>query len=172
MLSHGIVLYNNSPSILTLDLRISTGFGDIYVDGLVTEEFETIYQRSFSAVCDLVDLGEIPEPDFAGLDIHFCFSHSIPDVPITGDSYGLLLGLSLALAFNNMELNPKLCVTGALGEDARVLPVGGISEKRKGALALGFENIMLPQSQLDFFSKDVGQIPVESLYEAWAIANY
>lgn len=171
-IAHGIILYNETPSILTLELQIITGTGDVTVSGLVTDEFESIYRRSFSAVCDLIELGEIPEPDFSGLDIHFSLRHSIPDIPIAGDSYGLLLGLSLALGFEQMELNPAICVTGALGENGRVLPVGGITEKRLGAKALGFERIILPGSQLDFFNQDIAQMPVESIYEAWSIVSY
>ncbi len=171
MLSHGIVLLNSQPSILTLDIKILTGQGDIYVEGLVTEEFERIYRQSFSAVCDLIDLGEIPSTDFSGVDVHCSIRHSVADVPITGDSYGLLLGLSLACAFSQIELNPELCVTGALGEGNGVLPVGAIEEKRAGAEALGFTMLMLPKSQLDFFST-INQLPVESLYEAWTVVNY
>jgi predicted ATP-dependent protease len=172
MLAHGIVLYNGLPSKLILDLQITEGTGDIFIDGLVTEEFEQIYRRAFSSVCDLIDLGEIPDTDFSAIDISLSFSHSFSDVPVTGDSYGLLLGLSLGLGLAGSELVPEICVTGALGERGEVIPVGGISEKRKGARSLGFDRIMLPHSQLDFFSKEISQIPVESFYQAWSVVNY
>lgn len=172
MRAHGIVLYNQTPSILTLDLTIARGSGEIYVDGLVTEEFERIYRQSFSAVCDLIDHGEIPDTDFSGVDINFSLSHSLPGIPIEGDSYGLLVGLSLALSLGQLEPNPELCITGALGEDGRVLPVGAIEEKRRGAKALGFGMLMLPSTQLDFFSQDIDQLPVATIYEAWAVCQY
>jgi predicted ATP-dependent protease len=159
---------------LEVSCSLMDGQGDVIIHGPITQEVENVFQRGMQLSWDLADRGEFTMPDLVGRDI--VLRLSVPganDLPIGGDSYGLALAIALAAAFAGRTLSPEIVITGGLGEDGTlVTPVGGICEKRALAKACRFKWMILPSSQLDFFSTEIDQVPVETVYEAWGVLRY
>jgi ATP-dependent Lon protease len=168
----GLVIYEDQ--VLTLDVGVTfeKGTGEVFVSGPVDEGIEKNFNRAFEFAHNLADLEEFILPDFSGIDIHLRFGLAIPDVPIVGDSYGLALTLALCCACEGMELNENICITGCLDHNGDIVVVEGIERKRFAAAKLGYRHIMLPAGQLDYFNKDIDQIPVRNVFEAWTSISY
>lgn len=169
---HGLVTYENQTLPLAIHTTIAEGVGEVLVTGPIEESFERNFHRAFSFIHDLGDLGEIFLPDFSAHDILVSFRIPIPDVPIVGESYGLALAIGLACTCSARTIRPSLAVTGGLGEDAIVVPVGDINKKRLAARDLGFDLLVLPAQQLDFFCSTIAQAPVATAFAAWAHLTY
>lgn len=170
--THGLVIYESQVLPLAIQITIADGVGEVLVAGPIDENFEENFKRAYSFVHDLGDLGEILLPDFSAHDILVSLKIPIPDVPILGDSYGLALGIGLACAASARIVRPSLAITGGLAEDTSVVPVGDIDKKRASARSLGFDLLVLPATQLDFFCTTIAQLPVTRAFDAWTSLTY
>lgn len=169
---HGLVVYENQILPLAISTTIAEGVGEVLIAGPIDQGFEENFRRAFSFVHDLSDMGEIFLPDLSAHDILVSLKIPIPDVPILGDSYGLALAVGLACGLSLRTVRPTLAITGGLAENTDVIPVGDIIQKRAAARGLGFDLLVLPASQLDFFNTSIAQLPVSRAFDAWTSLTY
>jgi ATP-dependent Lon protease len=78
-------------------------------------------------------------------------------VPKDGPSAGITMLTSLASAFTQRKIKPRLAMTGEITLRGKVLPVGGIQEKVLAARRAGIKTIVM--SQLN--RKDVNEMQVD-----------
>lgn len=83
--------------------------------------------------------------------------------PIDGPSLGLAAALVLRSLLRDAPLRQDAAVTGEIALDGRVLPVGGITEKRVAARLNGFAHIAEPEGSAP--APDVH--PIKTLEQAW-----
>lgn len=172
MNAKGLVIYEEQVLTLEVGVSLEAGTGEVFIDGPVDAGIETNFNRAFAFAHNMADLEEFTIPDLSGIDIYLSFKLPIPEVPVVGDSYGLALTLALCCAFEGNVVNPELVITGCLDELGNITHVEGIDRKRTAAAKLGYRHIMLPSGQLDFFNKDIDQIPVRDVFEAWTSISY
>lgn len=165
--AHGLVVYESQILPLAIQITIAEGIGEVLVTGPIDQNFEENFRRAFSFVHDLSDMEEIKLPDLSAHDILVSFKIPIPDVPILGDSYGLALAIGLACGLSFRTIRPTLAITGGITEAADVVPVGDINQKRAAARGLGFDLLVLPASQLDFFNTSIAQLPASRAFDVW-----
>jgi ATP-dependent Lon protease len=172
-MTNGIVLLDNLALRLEISCDLKFGGGDVIIRGPITTEIEDVYRRALNACCTLSDYGEFVLPDLERTDI--CLRLAVnggDDIPVGGASYGLALALVLASSFAGRAVSAQLAICGGIAEDASVQRVEGIDKKRRQARRLGYGQLMLPCGQLDFFSRDIDQIPVSDIYQAWTVLRY
>lgn len=66
---------------------------------------------------------------------------------VDGPSAGALFTAAMMAAITGAPVNPKATMTGTVNPDGSVGPVGGIAEKYKGALKLGYKVLGYPLGQ-------------------------
>lgn len=167
----GICIFDKGVGLITIRAELRVGTGEIFVSGPVTGEFENVFQRSFNAACGILEFEELRTPDFSRFDINITV-RNVFGAPLGGESYGLLLAMVLARTFTRGAIPAEIGVTGILDTEANVLPVDDIERKRVACKSLGITKLFLPGRQLDFFSREVAQVPVDTVYEAWSVLNY
>lgn len=170
----GIVLADDLPFRLECDVRLKRGQGEIMIAACVADPntIEEIVNNAIGFADEIIGLEERPFPDLSSHDLLIRLSTPGLGTPIFGPSYGLLLSLGIIFALNRTAPTITACVTGEVNGSGEVLDVGDISKKRRGAVVLGFDKLMLPTSQVDFFSSEVVQIPVATIFEAYTVSAY
>ena len=84
---------------------------------------------------------------------------------VDGPSLGLAAALVLRSLLRSSPLRQNVAVTGEIALDGRVLPVGGITEKRVAGRSSGFAKILEPEGGAQ--APDVH--PIKTLDQAWQI---
>lgn len=172
MVSIPVCLDDNTTDILRIHSRLKRGHGNILLLGAISGEIENEIQKAIRCAADLGDLGEFEFPDLSVFDLHISFTCRLSDLPIVGQSYGLGLGVELLRLFSGRSWPLNWCYTGCLGADGSILPVECLEQKLSGAATAGFDRAFLPSKQLRFWEKNIRQVPVTSLYEAWGVLCY
>lgn len=170
----GIVLIDDLPFCLECHVQVKPGRGDIIILGQIEPAIEETINNAIRWA-NLIHSLEDDSKDFPNLgDRSLRISLGVRDypTPILGPSYGLLLGLAIVLALLGRRQTLHPYVTGGVDEDGVVQNVGGISQKRKGVKQLGGSHLILPAAQTDFFSGDVVQIPVRTIFDAYTAVTY
>ena len=94
---------------------------------------------------------------FEQYDLHIHFPEG--GIPKDGPSAGIAIFTSIASAYTQRKIRPKMAMTGEITLRGRVLPVGGIKEKLLAARRAGIDLIILsPKNR-----KDVEEIPADYL---------
>lgn len=167
-----VILDDGTTDILGITATLGRGHGNILVSGLVSTEIENEIPKAIRCAAALADLGEFDFPDLPNLNLRLSFGLRFGSIPVSGESYGLGLAVELLRVFANRSWSPTQCFTGCIDECGEVLPVEQLAKKLHGAANAGFSRTFIPSSQLDFWNKEMRQVPVESVWEAWGVLNY
>ena len=100
---------------------------------------------------------DIDERAFDAFDIHIHVPAGA--VPKDGPSAGITMLTSLASAFTQRKIKPKLAMTGEITLRGKVLPIGGVKEKILAAKRAGITDIILCEAN----RKDVSEINMSYL---------
>ena len=87
-------------------------------------------------------------------------------IPKDGPSAGITMATSIASAFTQRRIRPRLAMTGEITLRGKVLPVGGIKEKILAAKRAGITDIILSSEN----KKDIADI--DSIYVAGLTFHY
>jgi ATP-dependent Lon protease len=166
------VILNDGTDILRINGSVRRGNGCITLTGPVSLEIENELEKALSHAQCIADLGEFRFPDLSNVDIHLTFSCQSSELPVSGASYGLGLGIEILRLLSGRRWTDNQCYTGCVDERGDVVPVEGFKRKLHCAAAAGFSRIFVPHDQLDYFSPEIAQVPVESLFEAWSVLSY
>lgn len=169
---YGIALIDSSPFRISCDVTLRRGDGDIYISGPVDNTIEETINASIGFANTICDLEGNRFPDLSRFNILVRIALPATASPLIGPSYGLLLGLQTIFAFAGRKPTFHAFVTGEISNSGDVYAVGAITAKRKGVATLGGERLVLPSSQLDLFSTEIIQIPVNNIFQAYSILTY
>ena len=75
-------------------------------------------------------------------DVHLDFPGGMP---VDGPSAGVAMGAAIYSAITGQSLRQSMAMTGELGLDGSVLPVGGVPAKVEAALEAGAELVLIPR---------------------------
>lgn len=75
-------------------------------------------------------------------DVHLDFPGGMP---VDGPSAGVAMGAAVYSAITGQSLRQSMAMTGELGLDGSVLPVGGVPAKVEAALEAGAELVLIPR---------------------------
>ncbi len=92
---------------------------------------------------------------------------------VDGPSAGLAVVLALASTLENLPIPQDIAVTGEVTIQSKVKPVGGISEKIRGAVLAGMRRAIIPQENLNEVDRDLLKMiqvqPVTTVAQAFAL---
>ena len=86
-------------------------------------------------------------------------SVSIPQTPggVEGPSAGVTMTTAIVSAFTNNPVKPGVGMTGEIGLDGRVFPIGGVRDKLIAASRIGLKECIIPKDNED----DLWELPDE-----------
>ena len=105
--------------------------------------------------------------DITNHDIHVQFIGTYDG--IEGDSASIAVATSVISAFEEIEVDQGVAMTGSLSVRGQVLPVGGVTAKIEAAAEMGIKKVLIPEQNLkdvvleDKYLGAVEVIPVKTL---------
>ncbi|MCJ2533189.1 MAG: ATP-dependent protease LonB [Candidatus Thermoplasmatota archaeon] len=105
--------------------------------------------------------------DIANHDIHVQFIGTYEG--IEGDSASIAVATAVMSAFEDIEVDQSVAMTGSLSVRGQVLPVGGVTAKIEAAAEMGIKTVLIPEQNMrdvvleDKYIGKVQVIPVRML---------
>ena len=112
--------------------------------------------------------------DISNHDIHVQFIGTYEG--IEGDSASIAVATAVISAFEEIEVDQTVAMTGSLSVRGQVLPVGGITAKIEAAAEIGLKKVIIPESNMkdvlleDKYIGKIEVIPVNTFNEVLAQA--
>lgn len=92
---------------------------------------------------------------------------------VDGPSAGLAIVVALASALERLPIPQDVALTGEVTIQAKVKPIGGVSEKIRGAVLAGVKKVVIPRENMPEVDRDLLSamdiIPVSSVAEAFRV---
>ena len=132
----GEILYVESIKI--------SGKGGFTLTGQLGKVMEESAKTAFSYVRSYSEKLAVPPSWFKSNEIHIHLPAGA--VPKDGPSAGVTLATSLISLITGSSIRRDVAMTGEIGLQGQVLPVGGIKEKALAALNHGIKTVILPKS--------------------------
>jgi len=107
--------------------------------------------------------------DISNHDIHVQFIGTYDG--IEGDSASIAVATAVISAFEEIEVDQTVAMTGSLSVRGQVLPVGGITAKIEAAAEMGMKKVIIPESNMkdvlleDRYIGKIDVIPVNTFNE-------
>lgn len=105
--------------------------------------------------------------DISNHDVHVQFVGTYEGVE--GDSASISVATAVISAFEDVEVDQSVAMTGSLSVRGQVLPVGGITAKIEAAVEAGFKKVLIPSANLqdvlieERYVSRIKVIPVENI---------
>lgn len=113
---------------------------------------------------------KITSKDVYDYDVHV---NVIGGGKVDGPSAGLAIVVALASALERLPIPQDIALTGEVTIQAKVKPVGGVSEKIRGAAMAGVKRVVIPRENLSEVDRDlfavVEILPVSSVSEVFSL---
>lgn len=153
----GLAWTSVGGDILFVESLLSRGRGKLTLSGQLGDVMKESAITALSYLRSRADELGIDYRLFEQYDLHIHFPEG--GIPKDGPSAGIAIFTSIASAYTQRQVRPRMAMTGEITLRGRVLPVGGIKEKLLAARRAGIDLIILsPKNR-----KDVEEIPAEYL---------
>ena len=153
----GLAWTSVGGDILFVESLLSRGRGKLTLSGQLGDVMKESAITALSYLRSRADEMGIDYRLFEQYDLHIHFPEG--GIPKDGPSAGIAIFTSIASAYTQRRVRPRLAMTGEITLRGRVLPVGGIKEKLLAARRAGIDTIILsPKNR-----KDVEEIPADYL---------
>ncbi|OGX81628.1 endopeptidase La [Hymenobacter coccineus] len=137
----GLAWTSVGGDILFVESLLSRGRGKLTLSGQLGDVMKESAITALSYLRSRADEIGIDYRLFDQYDLHIHFPEGA--VPKDGPSAGIAIFTSMASAFTQRRVRPRLAMTGEITLRGKVLPVGGIKEKLLAARRAGMTDIML-----------------------------
>lgn len=137
----GLAWTSVGGEILYVETSINKGKGKLTLSGQLGDVMKESAVAAMSYLRARADDYGIDNQIFDHFDIHIHVPAGA--VPKDGPSAGITMLTSIASAFTQRKVKPKLAMTGEITLRGKVLPVGGIKEKILAAKRAGIKTIIL-----------------------------
>ena len=153
----GLAWTSVGGDILFVESLLSRGRGKLTLSGQLGDVMKESAITALSYLRSRADEIGIDYRLFEQYDLHIHFPEGA--VPKDGPSAGIAIFTSMASAFTQRRVRPRLAMTGEITLRGKVLPVGGIKEKLLAARRAGMKDIILcPKNR-----KDIEEIQADYL---------
>lgn len=133
-----VVLYNNTGSLTTITLTITTGSGNVsFADS------SAVADSTLGSAYAAAQYGSI----YAGKNFSkYNFVYTVNDrgINVSGPSAGAAMALLAVSAFEGKPLRADFTITGTIGPDGMVGPIGGALDKVSAAAGGGIKLVLVP----------------------------
>jgi uncharacterized protein len=149
-----------------LDVELKPGSGNIYFTQDKSEIGRTFIREARESVeAASTVLGKNLLEKY---DVYFKFKIDSPS--IDGPSAGAAMALGTILAYKHIDLNHDYCITGAISQDGKILPVGAVDLKAKVCMLNGYKYFFVPYGELspDMINKNIKIYEVKDLNELYS----
>ena len=144
----GLAWTSVGGDILFVESLLSRGRGKLTLSGQLGDVMKESAITALSYLRSRGDELGIDHRLFEQYDLHIHFPEG--GIPKDGPSAGIAIFTSIASAYTQRRVRPKLAMTGEITLRGRVLPVGGIKEKLLAARRAGIDTIILsPKNRKD-----------------------
>jgi Lon-like ATP-dependent protease len=123
------------------------GFGHWHRESgriIATGKLGEIAKESVQNVSALIK--KYTEEDITSHDIHVQFIGTYDG--IEGDSASIAVATSVISAFEEIEVDQSVAMTGSLSVRGQVLPVGGVTAKIEAAAEMGLKKVLIPEQNM------------------------
>ncbi len=170
---HGLAVHgSHQGAVMEIEAVARQGTGRIRITGIVEEEEmggsghtmrrkSTAHASAENVMTLLRSLGLADEKT----DLHINFPGG---VPVDGPSAGVAMALVAISALSGRPVDGSSAVTGEIGVQGKVRPVGGVPAKVEAAKRAGLTRVLIPrENYLERFEETgIRVIPVDSLEQA------
>ncbi|MDE1865546.1 MAG: hypothetical protein KGH94_02820 [Candidatus Micrarchaeota archaeon] len=133
-----VILYNNTGSLTTITLTVTTGAGN--VNFVNASEVANDTHESADTAAHYASL-------YTGKDFsHYNFTYSINDggTNVSGPSAGAAMTLLAISALQNKPLRNDFTITGTINPDGTIGQIGGALDKISAASGAGLDLVLVP----------------------------
>lgn len=179
-LVNGLAVHGpNSGSLLEIEVTVipAKDKGTVNITGIVEEESigdrsksirrKSMAKGSIENVITVLRSMGIKASDY---DIHVNFPGGIP---IDGPSAGIAMATGIFSAIHKLPIDHTVAMTGEIGIQGHVKPIGGVIPKIKAAKLAGAKTVIIPAENMQSVLADIPGvkiIPVEHLQEVFDLA--
>lgn len=169
---HGLAVQgSHQGTLMDIEAVVTVGSGRVQVTGIVEEEElgheghrlrrkSTAFASAEHVRTVLTRMG----CDLTGRDVHISFPGG---APVDGPSAGVAMALAAISALTERPVDGHCAVTGELGVQGVVKPVGGVPAKVEAAVQAGLTRVLIPrENQPEVLRKDVCVISADTLEDA------
>lgn len=143
--------------ILYVECIKLSGKGGFTLTGQLGKVMEESAKAAFSYVRSYSERLGIPPSWFRSNEVHIHLPAGA--VPKDGPSAGVTLATSLISLITGTPVRRDIAMTGEIGLQGQVLPVGGVKEKALAALSHGIKYMILPKNnQHDLEDEESGEV--------------
>ena len=147
---HGLAVHgSHQGAVMEIEATAGAGSGRVQVTGIVEEEelgsgARTVRRQSMArasaenVVTLLRRMGYVKE----STDLHINFPGG---APVDGPSAGAAMAVAAVSAVTGRPVDGSAAITGEIGVQGRVLPVGGVPEKIEAAKRAGLSRVLVPR---------------------------
>ncbi|MGI4870988.1 MAG: endopeptidase La [Janthinobacterium lividum] len=144
----GLAWTSVGGDILFVESLLSRGRGKLTLSGQLGDVMKESAITALSYLRSRADELGIDYRLFEQYDLHIHFPEG--GIPKDGPSAGIAIFTSIASAYTQRRVRPRMAMTGEITLRGRVLPVGGIKEKLLAARRAGVDTIILsPKNRKD-----------------------
>ena len=133
---------NMNGVVAKLTTRVRPGEGGVLVK--INEVFPGLRTQNSALVAAMV-ASNYTKINLSALDI--IFSIKADATVVEGPSAGAAMAVSVVSALEGRTPDPNVMITGEVGEDGSILPVGGVTEKARAAKGSNATLFLIPPNQ-------------------------
>ena len=155
---------------LQIEVNVMPGKGEIMLTGQLGDVMKESARTGISYIRSVSRDYQIADDFFEKHDIHV----HIPEgaVPKDGPSAGITMATAMLSAITEQKVRADIAMTGEVTLRGRVLPIGGLKEKRLAAKNAGIKTVLVPKKNLadveelsQEITKGLEILPVEHMEE-------
>ena len=173
---HGLAVHGgHQGAVMEIEAAVCPGTGKVLVTGIVEEEDmgnggHTVRRKSTARASAenvatlLRRLGYLN----GETDVHINFPGG---APVDGPSAGAAMAVAAVSALTGRPVDGSTAVTGEIGVQGRVLPVGGVSAKAEAARRAGLSRVLIPRENAMERFRDAGVqvVPLDTVQQALSL---
>jgi len=169
----GLAVAGDHGEILRFEMQATKGSGRIVPLGSI----QRVMRESIEAAAQYVKAKHVE----LGIDLEWRKNYDVAvlatfmGVPKEGPSAGVPIVVGIVSALKGLSVRNDLAMTGEITIMGKVLPVGGVPQKIRGAYDAGIKEVILPRENMkeaetlpDYMLSAVKLTPVDAIEEALA----
>ncbi|MGV8120131.1 MAG: BREX system Lon protease-like protein BrxL [Candidatus Xenobiia bacterium LiM19] len=170
----GLAVAGDHGEILRFEMQATKGSGRIVPLGSI----QRVMRESIEAAAQYVKAKHVE----LGIDLEWRKNYDVAvlatfmGVPKEGPSAGVPIVVGIVSALKGLPVRNDLAMTGEITIMGKVLPVGGVPQKIRGAFDAGIKEVILPRDNMkeaetlpDYMLSAVKLTPVDTIEEALSI---